>query len=112
VQQLDQLLPAPPRGRDLAAALERDGYLTLSSPPALARRIAELWQAGEAFFALPRERKLLNALPEYDGYHDIGKEYSDRPDRPDLAESFWARLIHADATARLPDAEGVRRQGS
>ena len=68
--------------------------------------MAELWRAGEAFFALPRERKLVNTLPEYDGYHDIGKEYSDRPDRPDLAESFWARLIHADATARLPDAEG------
>ena len=97
-------LPAPSRGRDLAAALECDGYLVLTSPEGLNRRIRELWQAGEAFFGLPKEVKLRNSLPEDDGYHDIGREYSDRPDRPDLAESFWARLLHADATPRFPDA--------
>jgi isopenicillin N synthase-like dioxygenase len=101
-------LPAPSRGADLAAALERDGYLVLASSQALARCIRALWQAGETFFALPKEVKLRNSVPEDDGYHDIGREYSDRPDRPDLAESFWARLIHAGATHRLPDEPGRR----
>lgn len=101
-------LPAPRRGSDLAAALERDGYLVLTSSEALTRCVRSLWRAGETFFALPKEVKLRNSVPEDDGYHDIGREYSDRPDRPDLAESFWARLIHAEATHRFPDEPGRR----
>ena len=40
--------------RDLARQLERDGYLVLPAPTVLGEQIAELWRAGEAFFALPR----------------------------------------------------------
>ena len=99
---------ALPRGCDMAAALEHEGYLVLGGPDELLLQIDDLWRAGEAFFALPDKRKLRNTLAEYDGYHDIGKEYSDRPERPDLAESFWARLIHAGATPRFVDAEARR----
>ncbi|MGD9510368.1 MAG: 2OG-Fe(II) oxygenase family protein, partial [Geminicoccaceae bacterium] len=63
---------------------------------------------GERFFGLPEEEKLRNSVPEDDGYHGVGREYSDLPDRPDLAESFWARLIHAPATHRFPDEPGRR----
>ena len=97
-----------PRGevRVLARQLERQGYLVLTCPDLLGELIARLWRAADAFFALPDARKRANSLPEHDGYHAIGEEYSDRPDRPDLAESFWARLLHGEATGRLPDPEG------
>ena len=106
MDQPSELLPALPQGRDLAAALERDGYLVLPCPDGLRQRIDRLWCVGDVFFALPKAAKLRNSLPEDDGYHDIGREYSDRPDRPDLAESFWARLLHAEATPRFPDEAG------
>ena len=104
MDQPADLLPALPGGRELATALERDGHLVLACSDALGHAIGALWRAGDGFFALPTATKLRNSLPEDDGYHDIGREYSDRPDRPDLAESFWARLLHADATPRFPDA--------
>ena len=82
--------------------LEHQGYLLLSGSEQLTQQLKLLWRAVEAFFALPAERKLANTLPEDDGYHASGREYSDRPD---LAEPFWARLIHGRATARFADAE-------
>ena len=106
MDQPADLLPALPGGRELATALERDGHLVLACSNALGHAIGALWRAGDGFFALPTATKLRNSLPEDDGYHDIGREYSDRPDRPDLAESFWARLLHGGATARFPDPEG------
>jgi isopenicillin N synthase-like dioxygenase len=106
--QLDHAMPSPPRPEPLADELETEGFLVLPAPATLTARIVELWQAAALFFALPTARKLANLLPEYDGYHDAGKEYSDRPDRPDLAESFWARLIYAGETRRFPDREGRR----
>lgn len=93
-------------GAELARELESEGYLVLPSSKELDQRVQELWRVGELFFGLPKERKLLNVLPEYDGYHDIGKEYSDTPERPDLAESFWARLIYGHETWRFPDEAG------
>ena len=74
--RIDQLLPAPPRGADMAAQLEDDGYLLLSCSEPLAQELAGLWQAGEAFFALPAARKQANTLAEDDGYHASGREYS------------------------------------
>ena len=108
MREMGPLLPAPPRGADLARQLERDGLLVISCPDLLGEQIAQLWRAADAFFGLPDASKRRNTLPEHDGYHAIGEEYSDRPDRPDLAESFWARLLHADATHRFPDREGRR----
>lgn len=108
MDQPADLQPASPLGSSLAVALERDGFLVLAASDPLARCIRALWRAGETFFALPKEAKRRNSLSEDDGYHDIGREYSDRPDRPDLAESFWARLLHAEATHRFPDEPGRR----
>jgi isopenicillin N synthase-like dioxygenase len=93
-------------GGELARRLEGDGLLLLPCPDSLRAAIEGLWRAADRFFALPLPRKRANSLPEHDGYHGIGEEYSDRPDRPDLAESFWARLLHASATGRFPDPEG------
>src|SRR4051794_41755957 len=101
----DELLPAPPRGADMASELEDRGHLLLSCSELLTQELAALWRAGEAFFALPSAREEGNTLPEDDGYHASGRGYSARPD---LAESFWARLIHEGATARLPDPEARR----
>lgn len=108
MDQPSALASAPATGESLAAALERNGYLVLPCPADLRARIEALWQVGATFFALPKPLKLRNSLPEDDGYHDIGREYSDRPDRPDLAESFWARLLHAELTQRFPDETGRR----
>jgi isopenicillin N synthase-like dioxygenase len=108
MHEMEALLPTLSRGADLARQLERNSLLFLSCPDLLGGRIAELWRAADAFFGLPDARKRLNSLPEHDGYHAIGEEYSDRPDRPDLAESFWARLLHEGATGRFPDREGRR----
>src|SRR3954453_1758426 len=97
--RIDELQPAPPRGADMASEFEDQGYLLLSWSELLTQELAALWRAGEAFFALPAARKLANTLPEDDGYHASGREYSARPDRPDLAASVWARLIHEGTTA-------------
>ncbi len=104
--QLDVPSPRLPRGEELAARLETEGHLLLPCAAQLQDRIAELWRAGGAFFQLPGAVKLPNVLPNDDGYHAIGREYSDTPERPDLAESFWARPIHARETWRFPDEAG------
>lgn len=103
--KLDTSSLSLPSGAELALRLETEGYLVLAAPRPLMERIGALWMAAGRFFALPEERKLRNALPEYDGYHAIGQEYSDTPDRPDLAESFWCRLIHECHTWRFEDEE-------
>ena len=103
-----QQAPGPSHGAEMASRLEREGYLVLACPERLWERIEQLWRAAELFFAMPTAHRRRNTLPEHDGFHAIGEEYSDRPDRPDLAESFWARLLHADATPRFPDHEGRR----
>ena len=108
MRQLDQPISCPLRHEPMAHELETQGFLILPTTGDLTTRITELWQAAAGFFALPAARKLANSLPEYDGYHDMGKEYSDRPDRPDLAESFWARLIYAGESRRFPDEAGRR----
>lgn len=104
--QPDVSSPRVPCGEELAARLEQEGYLLLPCAARLQDRIGELWRAGEAFFPLPAAVKLPNVLANDDGYHAIGREYSDTPERPDLAESFWARSIHADDTWRFPDESG------
>lgn len=104
--QLEASSPRAPRGEELAGRLEREGFLVLPAPLALYERIEALWRAGDAFFPLPADVKARNSLENDDGYHAVGREYSDVPDRPDLAESFWARLLHAHETWRFPDAAG------
>ena len=94
-----------PPGAELAARLESEGYLVLPTGRTVLERIGMLWRAAHAFLALPPARKARNVLPEYDGYHPVGPEFSATPDRPDLAESFWCRLIHERETWRLPDEE-------
>lgn len=61
MDQPADLLPALPGGRELAASLEHDGYLRLVSYDALVRAIGALWQAGDAFFALPKATKRATA---------------------------------------------------
>jgi isopenicillin N synthase-like dioxygenase len=93
-------------GERLARQLETQGFLILPCHEPLWQAIQALWVVGARFFALPQERKARNVMAvEYDGYHDIGQEFSCTPDRPDLAEAFWARLINVGKSCRLPDPE-------
>ncbi len=58
------------------------------------RQITHTFDIARGFFARPLPEKRSFALPAYvEGYRDIGLEYSMRPDRPDLTESFslWNR---------------------
>lgn len=107
MDKLDATAMLPP-GAELAERLEGEGYLVLPAPAPLRGRIAELWRAADGFFALGAAAKRRNVLPGHDGYHGVGEEYSDHPDRPDLAEAFWARLIHRRGTDAFPDEAGRR----
>jgi isopenicillin N synthase-like dioxygenase len=90
----------------LARQLETQGFLILPCHERLWEAIQALWTVGARFFALPQEMKARNVMEvEYDGYHDIGQEFSRTPDRPDLAEAFWARLINAGRSDLLPDPD-------
>lgn len=112
MDRLEQPQVKLPTGAELATRLETEGFLVLPCHTALEERIAALWDAGRAFFTLPHEVRRRNVLAaEYDGYHDIGQEFSAVPDRPDLAEAFWTRLIYAGETRRFPDeaARAVHR---
>jgi isopenicillin N synthase-like dioxygenase len=101
--------PIPSAAR-LVAQLEAVGHLRLPAGPELAAALTALWAAGERFYALPAAVKAAQTLAEeYDGYHDIGREFSRTPDRPDLAEAFWARAIYADRIDRFtrPEARAL-----
>ncbi len=56
-----------------------------------------------AFFARPAEQKSRYAHPEWvEGYRELGPEYSQVPERPDLTESFSAwnhNRVHAELEA-------------
>jgi hypothetical protein len=60
----------------------------------LRRQIDQTLSIAQAFYQQPLAEKRRYAQPAFvEGYRDIGLEYSARPDRPDLTESFslWNR---------------------
>jgi isopenicillin N synthase-like dioxygenase len=86
---------APARDRSAYLAmipqLERHGFLRLPADPALRQAVDRAFADAEAFFARPAAEKFRYAHPEWvEGYRELGPEYSQVPERPDLTESFSA----------------------
>lgn len=82
--------------------LETDGYLCLSLGEVESDILAATFETAYSFFRAPLDEKLTNSLPQDMGYRPIGIEYSQSPDRPDLAESFAASMRAATAMVALP----------
>ena len=86
---------APARDRSAYLAmipqLERQGFLRLPCDPQLRRVMDRVFADANAFFARPAEEKFRYTHPEWvEGYRELGPEYSQVPERPDLTESFAA----------------------
>jgi isopenicillin N synthase-like dioxygenase len=85
--------PARERGVHLRMVhqLEGQGFLRLPADPALRRAVDRVFADASAFFARPAEEKFRYAHPEWvEGYRELGPEYSQVPERPDLTETFAA----------------------
>jgi isopenicillin N synthase-like dioxygenase len=87
-----------------SAALDQllqQGFAKLKITGDIRRQIDQTFATSTAFYARPLAEKRSFALGQYvEGYRDIGLEYSQQPDRPDLTESFslWNRnRRHTDA---------------
>lgn len=80
----------------LIRRFESAGYLVISCKAELTKQIEETIRCASEFFDLPvaeKSRSFSEAL--FEGYRNIGIEYSKTPERPDLSESFSVRLMNA-----------------
>jgi isopenicillin N synthase-like dioxygenase len=95
---------ASPRDRSAYQAmipqLEQQGYLRLPVDPVLRKAVDRVFADADEFFARPAEEKFRYTHPEWvEGYRELGPEYSQVPERPDLTESFAAwnhNRVHAE----------------
>jgi isopenicillin N synthase-like dioxygenase len=81
----------------LVEALIESGHAKLRIGRQARRQIDRTLEIAQEFYAKPLAEKRQFAAPAFvEGYRDIGLEYSARPDRPDLTESFslWNRNRH------------------
>lgn len=80
--------------RDYAAFVrqfEEKGFARIPVTDALARDIERVYGLGSVFFKRPEAEKQLYSMQSYvEGYRELGPEYSQVPERPDLTESFSA----------------------
>lgn len=71
--------------------LEERGFARLPIDAALAREMDRIYELGNQFFVLPEAEKMRYSLQSHvEGYRELGPEYSQVPERPDLTESFSA----------------------
>ncbi|MES1150681.1 MAG: 2OG-Fe(II) oxygenase family protein, partial [Dongia sp.] len=95
VQRVVDANPADnPTGLSLIDELIARGHAKIRIGRDTKRQIAHTFDIARGFYARPLPEKRSFALPAFvEGYRDIGLEYSMRPDRPDLTESFsvWNR---------------------
>ena len=71
--------------------LERNGFLLIPVDAEIRRRIDQVYALADEFFARPDAEKHRYAAPAWvEGYRELGPEYSQIPERPDLTESFSA----------------------
>ena len=78
----------------LIPQLERQGYLRIPVNGEIRRVTDRVFTLADEFFARTPEQKRRYALPAFvEGYRELGPEYSQVPERPDLTESFsvWSR---------------------
>ena len=75
----------------LMPELERRGFLRLPIDAALRQATGRVFALTDEFFARPAAEKQRYARPAWvEGYRELGPEYSQVPERPDLTESFSA----------------------
>jgi isopenicillin N synthase-like dioxygenase len=83
--------------------LEQQGFLRLPADPVLRQAVDRAFAQASEFFARPAEEKFRHSHPEWvEGYRELGPEYSQVPERPDLTESFstWNHnRVHAELEA-------------
>ena len=88
------MLPPVNDDRDYAAFVrqfEERGHARIPLTPTLARDIEQVYRLGEAFFARSEVDKMRYSMQSFvEGYRELGPEYSQVPERPDLTESFSA----------------------
>ena len=89
---------APARDRSAFLAmmpqLEQQGFLWIPVDGALHQATSGVFANADAFFARPAGEKHRYANPAWvEGYRELGPEYAQVPERPDLTESFsvWHR---------------------
>ena len=70
---------------------ERNGFARIPLTDALARKIDRIYGLGEEFFVRSEAEKQSYSMQSFvEGYRELGPEYSQVPERPDLTESFSA----------------------
>ncbi|HVY98754.1 MAG TPA: 2OG-Fe(II) oxygenase family protein [Dongiaceae bacterium] len=83
-----------PVGLSIVDELITLGHAKLRIGRDIQDQIERTFDTARGFYARPLSEKRNFALPAFvEGYRDIGLEYSQQPDRPDLTESFslWNR---------------------
>jgi isopenicillin N synthase-like dioxygenase len=88
------MLPPVNDDRDYAPFVqqfEQRGFARVPMTGKLARDVELVYGLGHQFFGLPEAEKHRNSLQSHvEGYRELGPEYSQVPERPDLTESFSA----------------------
>lgn len=88
------MLPPVNDDRDYAPLVrqfEEKGYARIRLTGALARDIERVYSLGREFFNRPEVEKQTYSMQSFvEGYRELGPEYSQVPERPDLTESFSA----------------------
>jgi isopenicillin N synthase-like dioxygenase len=70
---------------------EQTGFARVPVTDALARKIERIYRLGEEFFVRSEAEKQGYSMQSFvEGYRELGPEYSQVPERPDLTESFSA----------------------
>jgi isopenicillin N synthase-like dioxygenase len=113
---------APSRDRSVFLAmmpqLEQQGFLWIPVGGALRHATSGVFASADEFFARPTREKHRYANPAWvEGYRELGPEYAQVPERPDLTESFsvWHRnraLPELDAWSDGCPLHGAMRQAS
>ena len=67
------------------------GFARVPLTDAMARKIERIYRLGEEFFVRSEAEKQCYSMQSFvEGYRELGPEYSQVPERPDLTESFSA----------------------
>ena len=70
---------------------EQTGFARVPVTDALAQKIERIYRLGEEFFVRSEAEKQGYSMQSFvEGYRELGPEYSQVPERPDLTESFSA----------------------
>jgi isopenicillin N synthase-like dioxygenase len=90
----DSLMNLPVDSRDYAPFVqqfEQTGFARIPLTDALARDVDRIYRLGEQFFTRSEVDKQNYSMQSFvEGYRELGPEYSQVPERPDLTESFSA----------------------